>query len=76
MSALFLYSEHVTLREKKSNKSKCQVEVVDNEGIPELRIGPIGEAHKGQTIQFEVGEQFQEFVKSVNDLYNRISPSN
>lgn len=72
MGALFMFDEEVTASDKKGKRSKCQVEVLDNHGIPEIRIGPLGEAHSGTIAEFGDWAQFERFVQSLNDLKQRL----
>ena len=71
MGALFFFDEKVTANNNKGKRSKCQVEVLDNHGIPEIRIGPVGEGYKGSIAEFDDRKQFNKFVDAVNDLKRR-----
>jgi hypothetical protein len=74
MGALFFFDDVVTANDNKANRFKCQVEVVDNHGVPEVRIGPEAEAHNGSIAEFDDWEQFEKFVEGVNNLHSRLSP--
>lgn len=76
MGALFFFDEVVTANDNSANRFKCQVEVVDNHGIPEVRIGPVGEAYNGSIAEFDTWKQFDKFVDAVNDLRERLAPVN
>jgi len=41
-----------------------QVDVVECNFDPEIRIGRVGEAHKGSITEFDDWEQFERFVSS------------
>lgn len=72
MGALFFYDETVNAHDSKGGKSMCTVEVLDNHGVPEIRIGPEGEAHHGFMAMFHDWEQFERFVEAVNSLHFRL----
>jgi hypothetical protein len=72
MGALFFFDEVVTSNDNKGNKAKCTVEVLDNHLVPEIRIGPVGEAYKGSIAEFDDWTQFSRFVDAVNGLYERL----
>ena len=74
MGALFFFDEEVTANDNKANRFKCQVQVVDNHGVPEVRIGSIGEAHNGSIAEFDNQKQFNEFVEAINSLHSRLTP--
>ncbi|MCI2283748.1 hypothetical protein L3081_10485 [Colwellia sp. MSW7] len=74
MGAQFFFGEVVTANDNKGSRFKCEVEVVDNHGVPELRIGPEDEAYNGSIAEFDDWEQFEKFVQAVNDLHFRLSP--
>ncbi len=74
MGVLFFFDEEVTANDNKANRFKCQVEVVDNHGVPEVRIGPTGAAHRESIAEFDDWEQFERFVECINDLKNRLTP--
>ena len=71
MGALFFFDEEVTANDNKSKQFKCQVEVLDNHGVPEVRIGPVGGAYKGSIAEFDDRKQFNKFVDALNDLRGR-----
>lgn len=72
MGATFFFDEEVTSNDNKGNQSKCQVEVLDCNGVPEIRIGPVGEAHHGSIAEFDNWKQFEKFVEAVNGVYERL----
>ena len=72
MGVLFFFDEIVTSNDNKGKRSKCTVEVADNHSIPEVRIGPVNEAYKGYIAEFKDWKQFERFVDSVNNLYERL----
>jgi len=75
MGALFFFDEEVTLDNSTSvDCSPCQVEVLDNHGIPEIRIGPVGDAWNGNRATFNDWEQFERFVDAVNSTRFRLLP--
>lgn len=75
MGALFFFDETVSLDNNKSvDCSSCQVEVLDNHGIPEIRIGPEGDAWAGYRATFNDWKQFERFVDAVNDTRSRLLP--
>mgnify|MGYP000577879266 CR=1 FL=1 len=76
MGALIFFDEEVTANDNKGNRSKCQVEVVDNHGVPEVRIGSVGAAYTGSIAEFDNKEQFENFVDAVNDLHQRLYSNN
>jgi hypothetical protein len=76
MGALFFFDEEVTANDNKGKRFKCQVEVLDNHGIPEVRIGPVGEAYKGSIAEFDDWKKFIQFVDALNDLRDRLAPVN
>jgi len=57
MGALFFFDEVVTSNNNAGKQSKCTVEVVDNHSVPEVRIGPVGEAYKGAIAEFDGGRK-------------------
>jgi hypothetical protein len=71
MGSLFFFDEVVNSNDNKGEKIKCTVEVLDNHSIPEVRIGPEGEAHQGWIADFNDPGQFKRFVDAVNNLYAR-----
>ena len=73
MGALFFFDEIVTANDNKGKRFKWQVEVLDNHGIPELRIGPEGAAYSGSIAEFDDLKQFDRFVESINELHERFS---
>ena len=76
MGSLFFFDEVIIMSDKNSNKQKFQVEVIDNHGIPEIRIGPEGAAYDGSIAMFHDLEQFERFVNAINDLHTRFSSLN
>lgn len=74
MGVLFFFDEKVPAIVKKTGESACQIEVADNHGVPELRIGPVGAAYDGTIAAFTNWEQFDEFVEAVNGLRSRLAP--
>jgi hypothetical protein len=44
----------------------------DNHGIPEVRIGPEGEAYKGWSAYFTDWEQFERFAEAVQSVRSRL----
>lgn len=81
MGALFMYSSQsdekpVPRRFDSTQKiGECDVEVVDCHGVPELRVGPVGEAHTGYIAEFRDWDQFTRFVEGVVDLHDRLRGS-
>ena len=73
MGCVFFFDEIVTSNDNQEKRSKCTVEVLDNQSIPEIRIGPEEEAYKGRIAQFDNWEQFTKFVAAVNSLHTRLS---
>lgn len=48
-------------------KRKYTLELINNQGIPELRVGPKGlTSYTGYLISFEDWVQFEEFVEELN----------
>jgi hypothetical protein len=41
MGSIHFFDEEVTANDNKANRFKCQVQVVDNHGKPEVLIGPV-----------------------------------
>ncbi|MGK4302780.1 hypothetical protein ACSMFS_02705 [Shewanella xiamenensis] len=73
MGCLFFFDETVELNEYPGVKCKPQqVAVVDNHLIPEIVIGPVGEAYDGLYANFHDWQQFERFVDAVNDLHARL----
>ncbi len=72
----FLFNEVVTANDTSANRFKCQVEDVDNHGVPEVRIGPVGEAYNGSIAEFDKWKQFNKFVDTLNNLRDRLAPVN
>lgn len=72
MGGLFMFDEVVTSNNNSGKRSKCTVEVVDNHSIPEVRIGPVGEAYKGSIAEFDDWNQFTRFVDALSDLHARL----
>jgi len=73
MGTQFFFDEEVSLNN--NNRVQCsprQVEVLDNHSVPEIVIGPIGEAYKGERATFNDWKQFEEFVESINNLKFRL----
>ena len=70
MGALFFFDEELTNPHPKPGK--CQVEVLDNHGVPEVRIGPEGEAYKGWSAYFTDWEQFERFAEAVESVRSRL----
>lgn len=75
MGVLFFFDEEVTAQERKNSEAKCQIEIADNHGTPEVRIGPQGEAHNGTIAEFNDWAQFERFVDAVNRLHRRLEPN-
>jgi len=75
MGVLFFFDEKVPAIVKNSPADSCQIEVADNHGVPELRIGPPGAAFDGTIAVFKEWEQFEEFVEAINNLKNRLEPA-
>lgn len=72
MGVLFFFDEEVPVAVKKSSQKSCQIEVADNHGVPEVRIGPAGAAYEGTIAVFEDWEQFERFVEAVNGVQARL----
>ena len=73
MGCLFFFDEEVSKDD--DERVRCvpqQVEVLDNHGVPEVVIGPIGNPTSRAT--FNDWEQFERFVESINELKSRIAP--
>lgn len=73
MGALFFFDEE--LAKPHPETGKCQVEVLDNHGFPEVRIGPEGEAYKGWSAYFTDWEQFERFAEAVESVRSRLGSS-
>ena len=71
MGATFMFDENVN-RTVDGGNDICTVEVLDNHGTPEIRIGPEGEAYKGYCASFSDWDQFNRFVDAVKDLHFRL----
>ena len=76
MGALFFFDEVVTSNDNKGNRATLQIEVLDNHGVPEVRIGPVGEAYNGSIAEFDNWKQFERFVEAVNSVYRRFEGVN
>jgi len=75
MEYQYFFDEEVSLNnEPRVPCTPHQVEVLDNQSVPEIGIGPIGAAHEGLRATFNDWEQFERFVASVNELRNRLLP--
>ena len=48
---------------------------MDNHAVPEVRIGPVGEAYNGSVAEFDEWKQFNKFVDALNDVRDRLAPS-
>lgn len=72
MGVLFFFDEVVPAVIKKSPEKTCQIEVADNHGVPELRIGTISATHDETIAVFEDWEQFERFVEAVNGVQSRL----
>jgi hypothetical protein len=72
MGALFFFDEKIIY--DRAGARRCQVEVLDNHGVPELRIGPEGEAYKGCSAYFTDRGQFHRFADAVEELRRRVAP--
>jgi hypothetical protein len=73
MGAQSFFDEEVSLNN--NNRVQCnprQVEILDNHSIPEIYIGPEGEAYKGERATFHDWKQFERFVDSINQLKSRL----
>lgn len=66
MGVVFFFEEVAIRNDNKGNISKCQVEVVDNNGTPEIRIGDEGEAYNGQIAEFEAWNNSKNFLRRLN----------
>lgn len=75
MGVLFFFDEKVPAIVKNSKSNSCQIEVADNHGIPELRVGPPGAAFDGTIAVFKEWEQFEDFVEAINSLKSRLEPT-
>ncbi len=73
MGGLFFFDEVVSANDNKGKHYKCQVEVLDNSRIPEIRIGPVGAAYDGSIAEFNDLKQFDRFVEAINNLHERFS---
>ena len=71
MGTTFIFDENVD-RAVNGGNDICTVEVLDDHGTPEIRIGPEGEAYKGYCASFLDWNQFDRFVDAVNDLHFRL----
>jgi len=73
MGVGFFYDEEVSLNNNSRVECKPrQVEVLDNHSVPEVVIGPVGEAHKGERVTFNDWKQFERFVESINQLKSHL----
>jgi hypothetical protein len=73
MGAGFQFNEVVPDGHLSGKPSTCSVEVLDNHGVPEVRIGPEEEAFAGSIAAFKQWDQFARFVEAVNTLHFRLS---
>lgn len=77
MGCQFFFDEEVSLdNEPRVRCIPQQVEVLDNHSIPEIVIGPVGNAHHGNRATFNDWKQFEKFVDSVNRLRDRLAGIN
>jgi hypothetical protein len=68
-----LFNEEVSLNNNSRVSCKPQqVEVADNHSVPEIIVGPVGEAHEELMATFNDWKQFERFVMAVNDLKSRL----
>jgi hypothetical protein len=69
MGTRIFFNETVTEYDQKTAAKKCQIAVVDNNGIPELRVRPEGEdTYNGPIAQFKDRDQFKRFVGAASKL--------
>ena len=61
MGGLFFFDEESTSNDNCGKRSKCQVEVLDCNGRPEVRVGPVEEAYRGYNVEFNNWTQFERF---------------
>lgn len=45
---------------------------MDNHGVPQLMIGPVGAAHEGNFATFTDWAQFERFCEAVDSLRHRL----
>jgi hypothetical protein len=72
MGVLFYFDEEVPAIVRQSIDRQCQIEVADNHGVPEVRIGPVGAAYEGTIATFDDWGQFERFVDAVNGVRSRL----
>ena len=72
MGAHSFFDEVVTSNDAQRELSRCTVELLDNHGVPELRIGPEGAAFEGRIAVFDDIEQFERFADAVEVLRLRL----
>ncbi len=73
MGTLFFFDEAITLDD--NPRVRCtpqQVEVLDNHSVPEIVIGPVGEASDGVRATFNDWDQFVKFADAVEALRSRL----
>ncbi|MCW8837738.1 MAG: hypothetical protein OQJ77_05480 [Thiovulaceae bacterium] len=77
MGTLFFFDEEVSLNNNPRVECKPrQVEVLDNHAVPEIVIGPVGEAYNGERATFNNWKQFEDFVEAINNLHSRLKDCN
>lgn len=72
MGSVTFFDQEVASNDNKGKELSCQVCVIDNHGIPEVRIGEVGAAHSGWIAEFKDKDQFNEFVEAINSLHSRL----
>lgn len=72
MGSVFFYDEEVTAQTDANDSALCSVEVVDNHGVPEVRIGSVEGDDELSTARFEDWDQYERFVDAVNSVYDRL----
>lgn len=73
MGCISFFDEEVSAdNEPRVRVTPHQVEVMDNHGVPQLTIGPVGAAHEGSYATFTDWAQFERFCEAVDSLRRRL----
>ena len=72
MGAQLFFDENVPGGGSGGRAKACALAELDNHSVPEIRIGPPGEAFRGLSAAFLDWEQFCRFVAAVNSIHARL----
>lgn len=72
MGCLYFFDKQVSGRDSRDQPLQCNVEVVDNHSIPEVRLMHGDGISGGLVAEFIDWTQFVEFKEAIDSVYTRL----